>query len=118
MLGLGCLSFCLLGDRFGTNLGLILDTFGHLWCHLGWSLQAGGSIWTRLGQPGYPNELLGTPVQAGTPIWGDLLDPGARKLASCGGLWILGPESWHPVAACGGLWHPSRSPIEEDKMIR
>ena len=32
--------------------------------------------------------------------------------------WILGPESWRAVAACGGLWHPSRSPIEEDKMIR
>ena len=31
---------------------------------------------------------------------------------------ILGPEAWQPVAACGGLWRPSRSPIEEDKMIR
>ena len=31
---------------------------------------------------------------------------------------ILGPEGWHRVAACGSLLHPSRSPIEEDKMIR
>ena len=27
--------------------------------------------------------------------------------------WILGPETWHPVAACGDELHPSRSPIEE-----
>ena len=32
--------------------------------------------------------------------------------------WILGQRVWQPVAACGGLWHPSRSPIEEDKMLR
>ena len=32
--------------------------------------------------------------------------------------WILGPETWQPVAPCGSLLRPSRSPIEEDKMIR
>ena len=25
---------------------------------------------------------------------------------------------WSPVAGCGSLLHPSRSPIEEDKMLR
>jgi hypothetical protein len=30
---------------------------------------------------------------------------------------ILG-SLWRPVAGCGGGLHPSRSPIEEDKMIR
>ena len=32
--------------------------------------------------------------------------------------WILGQRVGRPVAPCGGLLHPSRSPIEEDKMIR
>ena len=31
---------------------------------------------------------------------------------------MLGPESWRPVAACGNELRRSRSPIEEDKMIR
>ena len=32
--------------------------------------------------------------------------------------WILGQKVGRPVAPCGGLLRPSRSPIEEDKMIR
>ena len=83
---LGCLSLCSPSCRCGPNLGCFLEAFGHLWCHLGWSLQACGSIWARLAQAGYPNEQFGTPVQAGAPIWGDLLDAAARVLASCGGL--------------------------------
>ena len=54
--------------RFGTNLGCSLEAFGHLCCHLGWSLQARGSIWARRAQPGCPNELFGIPVKAGAPI--------------------------------------------------
>ena len=98
---LGCLFLWSPVGRLGTKLGCILEAFGHLWCHFGWSLQACGSNWARLGQAGYPNEPFGTPVQAGTPIEGDLLGSGP------GGL-----------AACGGLLRASRSLIEEDKMIR
>ena len=32
--------------------------------------------------------------------------------------WILGQKVWQPVATCGDELRPSRSPIEEDKMIR
>ena len=102
---LGCLSFCLPGAR----LKRILIAF---WRPLvtrgpfGWSVQASGSIWGRLGQPGCPNELFGTPVRAGAPIWGDLLDSGARTLAACGGLGRRGPEPWQPVAACGARVDP------------
>ena len=32
--------------------------------------------------------------------------------------WILGQKVGRPVAACGNELQPSRSPIEEDKMIR
>ena len=82
---LGCLCFGLLGSRFDTNLNHIWEAFGHLWCLLQ------GPV-ARLGQPGYPNELFGTPVQGGAPIYGDLLASGARRLAACG--------------SCGGLWGP------------
>ena len=92
------------GDRFGTNLGCILDALGHLWCHLGWSLQACGSIWARLVQAVCPIEPFDTPVGR---------KHGFRKIC-----WMLGPESWRPVAACGDELRPSGSPIEEDKMIR
>ena len=69
----GCLDAWMLvvvlpGSRFGTNLGCILDALDHLWCHLGWSLQACGSMWARLAQPGYPDEPFGIPVQAGASI--------------------------------------------------
>ena len=50
------------------------------------------------------------------------MDSGARTLAPCGSLWqpvaALGPEPWRPEATCGSLLRPSRSPIEEDKMLR
>ena len=32
--------------------------------------------------------------------------------------WILGQSVWQPVAPCGNELRWSRSPIEEDKMIR
>ena len=95
------MSFCLPGGRCGSNLGCFLEALAHLWCHLGWSLQACGCIWARLAQAGYPTEPFGIPVHAGAPIY-----------EICH---VLGPESW---PACGGLLQPSRSPIEEDKMIR
>ena len=42
------LVFVFVWNRFGPNLGCILEAFGHLSCHLGWSLQAFGSIWAPL----------------------------------------------------------------------
>ena len=86
--------------------------------------------WARrlagLWQPGAAwGQKVGRPVAA----WGGLGQLGARR---SGGLWrpvaawgSLGPEGraacgalWRPVAACGSLRRPSRSPTEEDKMIR
>ena len=55
---LGCLSLCSPGGSCGSNLGCFLEALGHLWCHLGWSLQPCGSIWARLAQAGYPTEHL------------------------------------------------------------
>ena len=41
---LGCLSFCLPGARFGTNLNHMSEAFDHLWC----LLQSPGAIWAPL----------------------------------------------------------------------
>ena len=56
-----------------------------LGCLDAWILEACTSIWARLGQPGFPNEAFGIPVQSGTPIYGDSLDSGARGVAACSG---------------------------------
>ena len=55
-------------QQFGMHFGCLASPVVSLGMVLGWSLQACGSIWTRLGQPGCPNELFGIPVQAGAPI--------------------------------------------------
>ena len=58
---LGCLSlWCLVADLAPIWVAC-LDALDHLWCHLGWCLQARGSIWARLAQPGYPDEPFGIP---------------------------------------------------------
>ena len=78
----GCLDdwmACLVAD-LKRIVALTVEAFGHLWCLLQ------GPV-ARLGQPGYPNELFGIPVQAGATIYGDLLDSGLEGLAACGTLW-------------------------------
>ena len=100
---LACLSLCSPCGRFGTNSGCIwkpLVTGGITWdgpCKL---VEAFGLDWLA----GYPNKPFGILCRG---------EPRFREIC-----WILGPESWHPVASFGSLLHPSRSPIEEDKMIR
>ena len=85
---------------------------------------------SMLGQKvGRPVAAWGSLGPEGRAPCGGLGQLGARR---SGGLWrpvaawgSLGPEGraacgalWRPVAACGSLRQPSRSPIEEDKMIR
>ena len=67
---LGSLSFevCSRLEQTWHEFVLHFGGLGHLWCHLGWSLQTCGNIWARLGQLRYPNERFGIPVQTGAPI--------------------------------------------------
>ena len=83
---LGCLSLCSPGGGCGSNLGCFWEALGCLWCHLGWSLQACGSIWAQLAQAGQPTEPFGSPVR-----WEHLF----REIC-----WIKDQNLGQPVAAC------------------
>ena len=97
---LGCLSFSLPGARFETKLRHILEAFDHLWCLLQ-GLVPFGVSWSNQGAQMSYVALLCRREHRFSEI-----------------CWILGQKVGRPVAACGALLQPSRSPIEEDKMIR
>ena len=89
---LGCLSFCLPGVRFETNLSDILEAFDHLSCLLQ-ALVPFGLHWSSQGAQMSYLALLCRREH--------------RFREIC---WILGQKVGRPVAACGGLLHPSRAP--------
>ena len=94
---LGSLPLCLPGDRFGTTLSCILVAFGHLWCHLGWSLHCSKPVVAaglHLSSQGVQMSYLALLCAGGSVNWraqgeGRGLKLGRPVARDCAGLWPL-----------------------------